>query len=80
MSSAPARRARGIVRWLTCCVCGADAGRHEQHWNRDDGYGVCARCVAWERERGTSEEDITSQYGIEGVNFEAPQQQEAAAP
>lgn len=32
---------------LTCCVCGAYAGRYEQWWNRDTGYGICAHCRDW---------------------------------
>lgn len=58
------------TRSLTCCVCGEPAGRYEQHWNRDTGYGICAACVAWLRGRGESEEEIKSSYGIEGTNFE----------
>ena len=60
---------RAPVRHLTCCVCGAFAGIWRQHWNRDTGFGVCASCVAWMRERKTSEAEILSLYGVEGVNF-----------
>ena len=55
-----------------CCICGGgDPGEFEQHNNRDTGYGVCAACIKWLRERGTSEEEIRDLYGIEGVNFAA---------
>jgi hypothetical protein len=58
-------------RRLTCCVCVADAGRWQQHWNRDTGYGVCAKCVEWVRSRGETEQEIASNYGKEGVNWGA---------
>jgi hypothetical protein len=57
------------TRLLTCCVCGSDAGRWEQHWNRDLGYGVCAKCVAWLRSRGETEKEIADLYGKEGVHW-----------
>lgn len=60
------------VRRLECCCCGGDAGRFHQHWNRDTGYGICARCVAAARARGESADEILDLYGVEGVNFEAP--------
>lgn len=56
---------------LTCCCCGDDAGRFAQHSNRDTGYGVCARCIAWLRGRGVDETEIKRNYGAEGVNFAA---------
>ena len=56
-------------RVLSCCVCGADAGYYEQHWNRDTGFGVCTSCVAWVRGRGETEAEIRDLYGVEGVNF-----------
>ena len=57
------------IRRLTCCVCGRDAGRWQQHWNRDDGYGICAACIKWLRERGTSENELADLYGNEGANW-----------
>lgn len=57
------------LRHLTCCVCDSDAGYHEQHHNRDTGYGICLKCVDWLIERGESPEDMVSRYGIEGVNY-----------
>ena len=62
----------GTVRELACCVCDGPAGRFEQHWNRDTGFGICPACIAWVRSRGESEAEIRDSYGIEGVNFEAP--------
>jgi hypothetical protein len=62
------------VRRLTCCVCDEDAGTHEQHWNRDTGFGICASCVAWVRSRGETEAEIRDLYGVEGKNFAAKEQ------
>lgn len=56
-------------RHLTCCCCGGDAGRWEQHWNRDTGYGVCFPCVERFRKQGETEQEITELYGTEGVNW-----------
>lgn len=56
--------------YKTCCVCGDDAGHHEQHWNRDTGFGICRSCVDWVKSRGMSDEEILSNYGVEGVNYE----------
>lgn len=56
-------------RRLTCCVCGQDAGIHEQHWNRDTGFGICSRCVNEEMKCMTAEE-IKSCYGVKGINYE----------
>jgi len=56
---------------LTCCVCGGAAGRFAQHWNRDTGYGICARCAAEEAGQSTPEE-LVSRYGTPGVNYEQP--------
>jgi hypothetical protein len=53
---------------MTCCVCGAHAGLHDQHWNRDTGYGICPRCAA--QEAGTTTpDDMRSRYGEPGVNY-----------
>lgn len=57
------------VRSLECCVCGGGAGRWEQYWNRDTGYGVCAKCVGWVKERGASDAEVADLYGKEGVNW-----------
>lgn len=59
----------GKVRRLTCCCCGEDAGSFEQHPNRDDGFGICASCIARFRRDGMSEAEILDLYGREGVNF-----------
>lgn len=57
------------IRNMNCCVCGNDAGRWKQHWNRDTGYGVCVACIKWLRGRNESETEIADLYGKEGVNW-----------
>ena len=62
---------RLTVRRLTCCVCGEDAGRFMQHWNRDTGWGCCRKCIDWQLGRGETAENILSYYGVAGVNYES---------
>ena len=57
------------ARWLKCCCCGGDAGKWQQWWNRDTGYGICRRCVEWVASRGETPEQIRDYYGVEGVNY-----------
>lgn len=63
----------GIIRQinpsLDCCCCGRGAGNFEQWHNRDTGYGICADCIKWMRDRKISEAEIKNLYGVEGVNF-----------
>jgi D-tyrosyl-tRNA(Tyr) deacylase len=59
------------IRHMTCCCCGDDAGRWEQHWNRDTGYGICAKCVAEEMGREPPER-IKELYGTAGVHYREP--------
>jgi len=58
------------LRNLECCCCGESAGRWKQHYNRDTGYGICAKCIEWLTSRGESAEEIKSLYGTAGVNYE----------
>jgi len=62
------------VRRLECAVCGGDAGRYEQHWNRDTGYGLCRGCAEWLIARGTPPEEMADLYGRPGENYEAPRE------
>ena len=74
-----------MKRRLSCCVCGDDAGRWQQHWNRDTGYGVCVKCIGWARDRAKQyrggltpenvEAEIADLYGREGVNWGCEVQQ-----
>lgn len=57
------------TRYMTCCVCGQSAGRWQQHWNRDTGFGVCKRCADEEAKRLDLDEHV-SYYGRAGVNYE----------
>jgi hypothetical protein len=57
--------------YLTCCVCGADAGCWQQHWNRDTGYGICAPCAQEQSQREIPER-MASLYGLPDVNYEGP--------
>lgn len=59
------------VQHLDCCVCGGGAGKFQQHWNRDDGYGICPQCVA-EQAALVSPEELESCYGKVGVNYDQP--------
>lgn len=54
---------------LTCCCCGDDAGKYQQWYNRDTGYGICPPCIDWLRNEGVTEESIFDLYGKEGINF-----------
>ena len=60
-----------MTSYLTCCVCGAGAGRWTQHWNRDDGYGICANCVATQSAIETPEL-MQNLFGQPGVNHDIP--------
>ena len=64
------------ARRMECSCCGSDAGRWQQWWNRDTGYGVCKRCVTWittrrpqTEENENMPENIKANYGIEGVHW-----------
>ncbi len=61
--------AKGVIRYMSCCVCGGDAGRWHQHWNRDTGYGICAPCVTYCKSLGDTDAEIADLYGIEGENW-----------
>ncbi len=61
------------MRTMTCCVCGEHAGRWHQHWNRDTGYGICVKCIAWLRDRQTSEAELLDLYGKENINWGDPE-------
>lgn len=52
----------------TCACCGGEA-YGAQWWNRDTGYGICAKCVDWQLSRKTSPAEILNLYGVEGINW-----------
>jgi hypothetical protein len=56
------------VRNLECCCCG-ETTRGRQWWNRDTGYGMCLKCIAYVRSHGDTDEQIHDCYGVEGVHW-----------
>ena len=60
-----------MIRRLKCSVCGSDAGRYRQHFNRDTGWGLCAECRDWLASRGTTPEEMADLYGMAGTHYEA---------
>lgn len=58
---------------MTCCCCGDYAGLFLQHWNRDEGFGICPSCVVSVNPRTmtlpTVAEEVLDLYGAEGVNY-----------
>ena len=54
-------------RLLICNCCGNSAGRWYQWWNRDTGFGICARCAA---EQAKDIQELTRNCGIAGVHFD----------
>lgn len=62
------------TRRLECCCCGNDAGRWQQHWNRDTGYGLCWTCAEWlTKVKHTPDDEMTDLYGKPHVNYGPPQ-------
>jgi len=57
-----------------CSCCGGYAGRWVQWPNRDTGWGVCMPCIHWLKGRHTSDEEIESNYGTQGVHYGTDQE------
>ena len=51
-----------------CCCCGAPAGRFEQWWARDTGFGICRPCFDWQSEK-SDPEYMRELYGNEGQHY-----------
>ena len=52
---------------LQCCSCGEPAPAFQQWWNRDAGYGICAKCFAkWVAKDGL--ESATECCGQPGIH------------
>ena len=52
---------------LDCCCCGGGAiGR--QWYNRDEGYGICPKCIIFLSDRETPAE-MLSNYGVAGIHY-----------
>jgi len=56
------------IRHLKCSCCGGDAGRYEQWWNQDTGWGLCGSCATWISERGMPTEELNQTYGKDGTH------------
>lgn len=67
-------------RSLICCTCGSYAGRFQQWWNRDTGFGLCAKCRDWlskpdPKANGRIRYDAAEMrdlYGEAGIHYPAP--------
>lgn len=59
------------ARALDCACCGGDAGRWQQWFNQDTGFGLCVRCAEWVHGRGMAPDAIVSTYGKPGIHREA---------
>jgi hypothetical protein len=57
-------------RKLICSCCGRYAGQYMQWHNRDRGYGVCTSCISWMKNRNVSDDEISHNYGVAGVNYQ----------
>lgn len=69
------------TRHMECSVCGEYAGKFRQWWNRDTGYGLCARCRDWLTTPDPKTKDNRIRYGAEemrdlygeaGTHYPAP--------
>ena len=67
------------LKLLTCTHCGNGAGRFEQWWNNDTGFGACRPCIDWVAglRGGMTAEQIKESYGIEGRHYAADRKAEA---
>jgi hypothetical protein len=54
---------------LRCACCGGEAPAKHQWWNRDTGFGVCARCFEFAVKREGAEQAI-NYYGHPGIHHE----------
>ena len=60
----------------TCACCGSYAGKWEQWFNQDTGFGLCSECVTWiKTRRPFGQEPMTTEeferiYGLAGAHYE----------
>lgn len=57
-----------MKRNLICNCCDLGAGRWRQWWNRDRGYGICARCA--KKQWVEDSEQLKQSCGLPGVHFD----------
>lgn len=55
------------IKNLICATCGCSAPAYKQWWNRDTGYGVCARCYIESVQRHGEEVSI-DYFGRPGIH------------
>jgi hypothetical protein len=70
------------TRNLRCACCGEDAGRFEQFFNQDTGWGLCAGCADYivsKPRNGMTVDELTRCYGKAGINRPAAQCDEIAS-
>lgn len=60
---------------LDCAVCAQYAGKWHQHFNRDTGHGLCAKCRD-DLSKTETPEHMRMRYGVAGVNYEAAKSNE----
>lgn len=60
------------IKNLECATCGGFAPAFKQWWNRDTGYGVCARCYS-ESVQKYGEEVSIDYFGQSGVHHSIEQ-------
>lgn len=61
------------TRRMYCTCCGGGAGRFQQHWNRDTGYGVCRPCALKMIDKDGRDE-LEQSCGKEGENWASAEQ------
>lgn len=59
---------KSLKKKKTCALCGNYAGKYNQWWNRDNGFGICFVCVKNEKNKNTPEH-LISLYGIKGIHY-----------
>lgn len=55
------------IQTLACCCC-SELTQGRQWWNRDIGYGLCAKCADFIAVK-EDKETIKSCYGEKGVHY-----------
>lgn len=55
------------IIYLRCAVCDEPAPARKQWWNRDTGFGVCARCFA-DVEKRCGEDEAKDLYGVRDLH------------
>lgn len=60
---------RTSIKTLKCAECG-EYTKGRQWWNRDTGYGICAKCVLWHKMNSKHDiEEFALNYGQDGYHY-----------